>query len=257
MRKIFSFVMIVAMIFSASFVFAAEKEKAEGWKPYAEISAAVHSGYVDEYAGASYYKNTLFTQSLMIGLDKDGTGIYVQADNFIPTEKETAETDFYAGVYTEIAGVKFDIGYGRYWLREKGEIDYNGVYAEITFPAPFLGITPFVKGEYRFAEKIENENGEKVSLNGFVYYGGLRRDFQIHERVNLIAEVSVGGNTGIYDMPAENLSFAREKLEIEISLTDWLKLKASALTQQNLGKEEGIAADTDKLLVSGGVSLNF
>lgn len=255
MKKILS-VFVVMIVFSASFVFAAE-EKSEGWTPTAEISAAVHNRYVDEYSGALYFNKAMSSQSVMIGLDKDGTGIYIQADNFIPTEEETAETDFYAGVYTEVAGVKVDIGYGRYWIREEGEIDYNGVYAEITFPAPFLGITPFIKGEYRFAEKIEAEDGEKISMDGFVYYGGLRREFQIHERVNLIAEVSVGGNTGIYDMPAENLSFAREKIEIEISLVEWLKLKASALTQQNLGKEQGIAADTEKFFVSGGIALTF
>lgn len=256
MKKVF-FAVLVAVVVLVSFSAFAAEEKSEGWTPTAEISAAVHNRYVDEYSGALYFNKAVSNQSVMVGLDKDGTGFYIQADNFIPTEEETAETDFYAGVYTEIYGVKIDAGYGRYWIREVGEVNFNGVYAEITFPAPAWGITPFVKGEYRFAEKVEAENGEKISMNGFVYYGGLRREFQIHERVSLTAEVSVGGNTGIYDMPAENLSFAREKVELTISLTDWLKLKASALTQQNLGREEGIAADTEKFFVSGGIAMTF
>ena len=239
----------------------ATEEKAPTWKPIGEVSAVVRNQYVDPYAGAKTYQKPLFSQSVMVGLDKDGTGIYVQAENFIPTEGETKETDFYAGFYTEIKGVKIDVGYGRYWIREAEEVDFNGVYAEITFPAPFFEIVPFVKGEYRFSKKVEAEDGEKVSLDGFVYYVGLKREFKIHERVSMTAEVGVGGNTGIYGMPAENLSFAREKLEIKISLVEWMKaeakFKASVMTQQNLGRRDGIAADTDKIFVSGGIAVEY
>lgn len=259
MKKVFSVVAVVVMFVFSANVFASEEENAEGWVPTTEISSVVYNGYIDEYSGAKTYEKTLFTQSVMVGLDKDGTGIYVQAENFSPLEKdEMEETDFYAGIYTEIYGVKFDIGYGRYWIREAGEIDFNGVYAEITFPAPFLGIVPFVKAEYRFAEKVKAEDGEEISLNGFVYYGGFQREFQIHERVSLTAEVSVGGHDGIYNMPVENLAFAREKLELKISLTDWLSLKGSALTQQNIGDKYGIATDVEKkVFVSGAIVLTF
>lgn len=259
MKKVFSVIVFVVMFVFVTSAFAAEEEKEEGWKPYAEISAGVHNKYVEEYSGALYFNKAMSNQSVMVGLDKDGTGIYLQAENFSPFDREeTEETDFYAGAYAKIYGVKFDIGYGRYWIREVGEVDFNGVYAEVTFPAPFWGIVPFIKGEYRFAEKIETENGEKVSLDGFVYYGGLSKEFEIiPERLKLTLEASIGGHTGIYNMPAENLSFAREKIEIEISLTEWLKLKASALTQQNLGKEEGIAADTEEAFVSGALVFSF
>ena len=236
---------------------AADEEKKEGIKPFAEVSAVFRNQYVDPYSGEKTYQKPLFSQSAMVGVDRNGIGFYIQAENFVPTEGETKETDFYVGFYTEIKGVKIDAGYGRYWIREKGEVDFNGIYAEITFPAPIWGITPFIKGEYRFSERVENEDGEGISQNGFVYYGGLRREFQIHERVNLLAEVSVGGHTGIYGMPAENLSFAREKLEISISITNWLKVKASAMTQQNLGLRDGIAADTDKLFVSGVIVISL
>ncbi|NLD82096.1 MAG: hypothetical protein GX642_13145 [Smithella sp.] len=47
-----------------------------------------------------------------------------------------------------------------------------------------------------------------------------------------MAEVSVDGNTGIYEMAAENLSFARKKLEVLISIMTWMKIKASGMTQQ-------------------------
>lgn len=281
MKKIMVVMAVAMFVFSVGIVFAADEalinkpaaaeekaaageateEKAPTWKPTGEVSSVVRNQYVDPYAGAKTYQKPLFSQSVMVGLDKDGTGVYVQAENFVPTEGETKETDFYVGFYTEIKGVKIDAGYGRYWIREKGEVDFNGIYAEITFPAPIWGITPFIKGEYRFAKRVENEDGEGISQNGFVYYVGIRREFQLHERVSAIAEIGGGGNTGIYSLPAENLSFAREKLEIKISLMEWMKveakIKASIMTQQNLGLREGIAADTDKLFVSGAIVLTF
>jgi hypothetical protein len=256
MKKIISSVMALIIVL-VSFVNARAGEKEEGWMPTAEISVAVHNAYVDDYSGAAYYRNTMFFQSAMVGLDKSGTGCYFQADNYSPSEQETRETDFYVGFYTRVVGVKIDAGYGRYWVREAGALDFNGVYAEITFPSPIWKIIPFVKAEYRFAERMELADGSKVSLDGFLYQGGIKREFQIHERVNLTTEVSVGGNTGIYGRPAENLSFAREKLEVLISIMTWMKIKASAMTQQNLGLREGIAADTDRIFVSGAVVLTF
>ena len=92
-------------------------------------------------------------------------------------------------------------------------------------------------------------------MNGFMYYGGIKHEFKPHEKVSIIAEVGAGGNTGVYGMQAENMSFSREKLELTISITDWLKLKGSIATQQNLGLQNGIAADTDKVFASGAVAI--
>ena len=82
-----------------SFVNAGADEKEEGWMPTAEISVAVHNAYVDDYSGAVYYRNTMFFQSAMVGLDKSGTGCYFQTENFSPSEQETRDTDFYFGFY--------------------------------------------------------------------------------------------------------------------------------------------------------------
>jgi hypothetical protein len=257
MRKTFSVVVIAAMlIFLANFAFAAEEQK-EGWKPFAEISAAVHSAYIDEYSGAATFEKTLFSQSITAGMDKNGIGFYVQGQNFSPSEQEARETDLYAGVYVEKFGMKLDAGYARYWVREKGNIDYNGIYASVDLPAIWWKVVPFVKAEYRFAEKIINEDGAKVSMDGLLYLGGLKREFKLHERLSLMAEVSLGGNSGIYGMPAESLAYTREKLEATFSITEWLKLKASAMTQQNLGKRDGIANDTEKLFGSFAVVMTF
>ena len=167
-------------------------------------------------------------------------------------KEESEETDFYAGFYTEVAGVKLDAGYAYYWVRESGELDYHAVYAAIDFPAIFWQIVPFVKAEYDFAK-----GSSEISMDGLLYYGGLKREFQLHERVSLLTEISVGGNTGIYGVSAENLAFAREKVEVSFSLTEALKLKVSALTQQNLGKSEGIAAKTDKLFAGAAIVWTF
>ena len=75
--------------------------------------------------------------------------------------------------------------------------------------------------------------------------------------MNITTEVSAGGNTGIYGMSAENLSFVREKLDITVSLLEQLKINLSGLTQQNLGKKDGIAADTEKIFVSATMVLSF
>lgn len=250
---------VMMMIFSAN-VFAAEEEKVGGWKPFAEISATAHSSYLDDYSGSRYYEKFTFVQSTIVGLDKnDAMGIYVQSENFFPFGKnEYEETDLYIAFYAKFYGVKIDTGFGRYWIWKNGECDYNGIFAEVTFPSPFFKIVPFVKGEYRFADKKgEDEDGNEFSQNGFLYMGGLKREFQLHERVNLTAKISFGGHTGIYGMPAENLSFAREELELEILVTEWLKIKGSAATQQNLGRRDGIAANTNILFVSGGIGGTF
>jgi hypothetical protein len=256
MKKILITALILSII-SVGSVNAEEKQNTEAWTPTVEAAVGVHNAYVDEYSGSYLYRNTVGTQSLMLGIEKSGTGFYVQVDNFTPFKGEILETDFYAGFYIEIHGVKIDSGYSRYWVRETGETDFNGVYTEITLPALGWELNPFVKAEYRFAEKVEQEDGHKISLDGFLYLFGLKREFQIHDKVQLMAEVSLGGNTGIYGMSAENLSFAREKVEMKISLLEKLNLKLAAMTQQNLGKDKGIATDTDKVFVMAGIEFTI
>jgi len=275
----FLIVLVAAMfIFSTNFTFAAEEtftaavdtatinqptkaiavaaEKEAGWKPTAEVAVGIHAGHVGG-TGKISYTETMSTQTITVSAEKNGTGLYVQAENFAPFEKEAKETDFYAGFYTEVKGMKIDIGYGRYWVREIGELDYNALYAAVDLPKIFWQIVPFVKAEYDFAQKTVNENGTETSMDGFYYSGGFKREFKIHERVSLNAEVSVGGNTGIYNMPAENLAFAREKVGIEISLAEQWKLKVSVLTQQNLGRAGGIAEGTDKVYPTAAVVWTF
>jgi hypothetical protein len=234
---------------------------AGGWKPTAEVSVGIHNEYLNEASGALSYDKAMSNQSVMVGLDKNGTGFYLQAENFAPLEKEESmETDFYIGFYTEVAGMKFDTGYARYWVRETEALDYDAIYASVEFPQIGWQIVPFVKAEYDFAGKEhETEATEKVSVSkdGFMYRGGLKREFQLHERVSLLAEFSVGGNTGIYGLPAENLAFAREKVEVSFSLAERWKLKVAGLTQQNLGKREGIAVDTDRLFASAVIVWTF
>lgn len=260
MKKALVVMMVAVMVFSVGIVLAGEKE--ESWKPTAEVSVGIHSKYLNEASGALSYDKAMSNQSVMVGLDKNGTGFYIQAENFVPFEKEDfKETDFYLGFYTEMVGMKFDVGYAHYWVRESGELDYHAVYAAVDFPEIGWQIIPFVKAEYDFAKRLseEDENGNisETSMNGLMYYGGLKREFQIHERVSLVAEVGVGGNTGVYGLPAENLAYAREKMEVSFSLADQWKLKVSALTQQNLGEKNGIATDTDKLFVSAVIVWTF
>lgn len=234
--------------------YAAEEEKAaeEEIKPFAEVELSILNAKIDDYSGSASYKKPLFRQLATVGLDKNGNGICFIADNFSPSEGEIRETDLYVDAYAEFYGVKIDVGYGRYLVREFKEVDYNGIYIEVVLPALLWGVTPFAKAEYRFSEKIEG-----VSMDGFMYNGGIKREFQLHERVNLVAEASFGGNTGLYGMPAENIAYIRERLVVSISITEWLKLKGSAMTQQNLGLQDGIAADTDRLFVSAGVVGTF
>lgn len=253
LAALIAFILIMAVMVTD--VFAVEGE--EDWKPTAEVSIGVHNGMVDDYLGAASFNKSFVREAATVGMEKGETGFYVMGENFSTSEKEPRNTWLYVGGYAKIVGVKIDSGLAYYWTREKGEVDYYGVYSELTFPEIFWKIAPFIKAEYRFAEKFTNADGGKTSMDGFLYIGGLKREFQIHRRVSLEAEVSVGGNTGIYGMPAENLSFTREKITIAISLTEQLKLKVSALTQQNLGLCEGIAADTDRLFVSAAIVWAF
>jgi hypothetical protein len=259
---------LVVVICLASSVLAGEKISGldnleiNAWKPTAEVAVGIHSKYLNEASGALSYDKAMSNQSVMVGLDKNGTGLYFQAENFAPFEKEEfRETDFYVGFYMEVVGMKFDAGYGRYWVREVGELDYHAVYVAIDFPTISWQIVPFVKAEYDFAKKLSKNdefgNISEMSMNGLMYYGGLKREFKLHERVNLIAEVGVGGHAGVYGMPAENLAYSREKVEILFSLTEQLTLKVSALTQQNLGKSAGIANDTKKLFAGAALVWTF
>ncbi|MBU2028310.1 hypothetical protein KJ761_00245 [Patescibacteria group bacterium] len=250
MKKTFLVVAVAMTIFSAGFVSAGEKEG--GWTPTAEVAIGIHSRQVDG-SGALFYDRAVSNQAVTLGLDKKGTGLYIQAENFAPLEKEeNREIDFYVGFYTEIVGMKFDAGYGHFWVRESGELDYHAAYLGIDFPEIGWQIVPFVKTEYDFAK-----GSPEVSMDGFMYYGGFKREFQIHERVGLVAELGIGGNTGVYGMPAENLAYAREKVEISIFLAKQWKLKLTGLTQQNLGQTEGIAADTDRLFASAVIIWTF
>lgn len=261
MKKIFAVLTILAMIFSVNFAFAEEKEEELKWRVIGDVSVGMHNKYVDEATGSISYDNPVSTQSATIGVEKGDTGLYFQVENFSPFEKqESEETDLYLGFYKEACGMKFDAGIAHYWVREKGEIDYNAVYGSVDFPEVFWKIVPFLKAEYRFAtqkEWIEDDEGDEhpVSLDGFVYYGGFKREFKVTKKVSLNTEVGVGGNTGIYGGHAENLAYVREKVEVSIELIENLNLKIAGMTQQNLGRKDGIASRTDKPFLS--LSLNW
>ena len=266
------FVAAVSLFFlSIGFVNAEEKQIIEEWKPGVELTLGVHSGYVEEISGTVLLNKPVFIQTATLYAEKKSTGFYVMAANFSPSEQESRETDFYAGFYTELAGVKIDAGYAYYWWREDMAIDFQGAYALFVFPQFIWQIHPFLNAEYRFAEKkvvdlypdtyhrrVEREcEFANENLSGFLYHGGLKREFKVNERLNITTEVSAGGNTGIYGMSAENLSFVREKLDVTVSLLEQLKINFSGMTQQNIGKEEGIAADTEKIFVSATIVLSF
>ena len=266
------FVAAVSLFFlSIGFVNAEEKQNNDGWKPGAEFTLGAHSGYVEEISGTVLFSKPVFIQTATLYAEKKGSGFYVMAANFSPSEQESRETDFYAGFYTELANVKIDAGYAYYWWREDLAIDFQGAYALLVFPSLIWQIFPFANAEYRFAEKkvvdlYPDAYHKRVkrecefaddNLSGFIYHGGLKREFKVNERLNITTEVSAGGNTGIYGMSAENLSFVREKLDITVSLLEQLKINLSGLTQQNLGKKDGIAADTEKIFVSATMVLSF
>jgi hypothetical protein len=259
MKRLLVVMTVLAMIFSVSFAFAEEETK--GWKPFGEANIKMHNKYIDEVTGSISYDNPVSTQSVMGGAEKDEIGLYVQAENFSPLEKqESKETDFYLGLYAEAYGMKFDASYAYYLVREKGEPDYHAFYGSVDSPEICWGIILFAKAEYRFAtrkEWVEDEEGNEhpVSLDGFAYYGGFKREFKVTEKVSLNAEVGVGGNTGIYGGQAENLAYAREKVEISIEMIENLNLKIAGMTQQNLGRKDGIASRTDKPFLS--LSLNW
>jgi len=247
MKRLLAVSVAVAVVF----VFLVSSALSEDWKPTAEVSVGIHSGQVGG-AGGLFYDKAVSNQAVTLGLDKGGTGFYVQAENFAPLEKKAKkETDLYLGGYMEIFGAKVDAGVAHYWVRESGELNWYAAYVGIDFPEVGWKITPFIKAEYDFAIN------SAISMDGLMYRGGVKREFQLHKRVSLMAELSAGGNTGIYGMSAENLAFAREKLEVSIILAEQWKLKISGLTQQTLGKRDGIAADTDRLFASAAIVWTF
>jgi hypothetical protein len=239
MKKFFSIVVAMAIFFSASFVFAQEEKEKDGWKVSGEVSVGIHSKYVDEISGELSYGRPVSTQSAMIGVEKDATGFYLKAENFIPFEKKEAkESDFYLGFYTEAKGMKFDFGYAHYWVRKDGESDCHAVYGVVDFPQIGWRVVPFAKAEYRIAS-------EKRGEGGFVYRGGLKREFPIHKKVSLTAEMSMGGNSGIHGYKVDNISFGRAKAEASVEISEQLKFKIYAFAQRNLGSDGGIASGTN------------
>lgn len=223
-----------------------------GWKPTAEASATFNSSNVGG-SGMILHEKPFASQLIKIGIDKDETlGGYVKTENFSTSGKEPRETDFYAGAYGKFGGISIDLGVAEYWMREKSINNCYAIYASADFPALFLGINPFINMEYDFSEKVEGK-----SMDGLFYQGGLKREFKLHERVSLDTEISLGGNTGVYGLPAENLAFSRESVGINISLTSWLKINGSVMTQQIWGLQDGIAKNTDRPFVSGAIVGSF
>lgn len=266
------FLTAIALIFlSRGFVNAEAQQKTGEWKPGMEMTLGAHNGYVEEISGAALFSKPVFIQTATLYAEKKGSGFYLMAVNFSPEKQESEETDFYAGFYAVLAGVQIDAGYAYYWWREDPAIDFQGVYGLFVLPKFVWEIYPFVNAEYRFAEKKVTDLYPDIShrrlerkcefadedLGGFLYQGGIKRNFKLNERFSVMAEVSLGGNTGLYGLPAENLGFVREKVDMVISPFKPLTINLSGLTQQNLGKEEGIAADTEKIFISATMVWSF
>ncbi|MFA5777718.1 MAG: hypothetical protein WC906_04730 [Parcubacteria group bacterium] len=261
MKRLIAVMAVLAFFFSVGISSAEEKSKVS-WRVIGDASVSIHNKYADEITGEMYYDNPISTQSATVGVEKENTGLYIKAENYAPLRHEPKETDVYFGFYTEACGMEFDVGFAHYWMREKGEIDYNAIYGEVNFPEVIWGIVPFLKAEYRFAtqkEWVEDEEGNEYSnsLDGFAYYGGFKREFKVTEKVSLNVEVGAGGNTGIYGGQAENLAYAREKVEVSVELIENLNLKIAGMTQQNLGRKDGISSRTDKPFVGASIVWNF
>ena len=257
MKKTFAVLVVLAIVFSVGFVFAEEKENKDSWKFFGEASVGMHNKYVDDDTGELWYDKSISTQSAMIGFEKAGTGFYFQADNFVPFEKqESKETDIYLGFYTEAWGMKFDGGLGHYWTREKGEADWHSLYGSVDFPSLGWGIVPFTKAEYRLAtrkEWVEDENGNEnpVSLNGFFYQVGLKREFKLTEKVSIVAKLTSGGNTGALGYETSNLAYIGGKVEGVIDVGNNFKLKPTVYYQKNLGGEGSVAAEANEKIFLG------
>lgn len=267
-----TFLTAIALIFlSRGFVNAEAQQKTGEWKPGLEMTLGVHDGYVEEISGAALFSKPVCIQTATLYAEKKGSGFYAMAVNFSPEKQESEETDFYAGFYTDLPGVQIDAGYAYYWWREDLAIDFQGVYGLFVLPKFVWEIYPFVNAEYRFAEKKVTDLYPDIShrrlkrqcefsdedLGGFLYQAGFKKNFTINKRFSIMTEVSLGGNTGLYGLSAENLGFIREKLDIVISPFKPLTINISGMTQQNLGKEEGIAADTEKMFVSATMVWSF
>lgn len=257
MKKLFAVLVVLAMVFSTSFSFAEEKKEKDGWKFNSEANVGMHNRYVDEDTGELWFSKPVSIQSAMIGFEKAETGFYFQVENFAPFEKqESKETDFYLGFYTEAWGMKFDGGYGHYWTRERGEADWHSFYGSVDFPLLRWGIIPFAKAEYRLAtqkEWVEDDNGGEypISLNGFLYQVGLKREFKLTEKVSVVARLTSGGNTGALGYETSNLAYVGGKVEGVIDVGNNLKLKPAVYYQKNLGSDGNIASEADGKLFAG------
>jgi hypothetical protein len=262
MKKRLAFLAMALVIFSAGFVLAEGNERAEqearSWELTGEMGMGIHSGYYDD-TGEKTYKHPVSTQTVTVNYEKDGTGVYIQAENFIPfRNEESKETDFYVGFFTEAWEMKFDFGYAHYWAWERGSINYHALYGKIEFPEIFWGIVPFLKAEYRIANRSGLDDfGNPISMDGFWYQGGLKRHFELNKKLTLNTEVAVGGNTGIHGYKAENLAFVREKAELTYALDEQWKLKLMGMGQQGLGGKNGIAGGTDEWVVSFWIVYTF
>ena len=245
MKRIVVILLVAAMVSSASIGYA-EEEKEKTLE--VEVAAGVASGYIDLVAGQLWYDKPVSIQHITL-LSK--LGLYAHVANYSPFTSEMKETDMYLGYYKEFWGMSIETGYAYYMVHKAGELSYHALYAEMELPKIWWQITSFVRGEYRIAtgkavQTDEDGNIQRTSQDGFLYFGGLKREFKLSDSFSLEIKGTLGGNTGLYGMPAENLAFLREQITLSYALDKHWSVKGWGMTQQNLGRDEGIATGTQK-----------
>ena len=247
MKRILAVLAVLAVLVSSvNFVFAADKEETGKWNVIAGAKLGIENRLLDEMTGEVLFSKPVFTQGALIGVERNKTtGFYLAVENHQSLQNEYDQTYIYFGGYTKIWGIKIDGGYAHYWIRTKDEIDYHGIYTEFEFPQVFT-VTPVVKMEYRMGKGVSvDDGGVRHNMNGFAYYGGVKKELKVSDSVSVIPEIGAGGNTGIYDSGTDNLAYARAKVSASIDLGKEIKLKPYVLYQKNLGSQEGIAADAN------------
>lgn len=237
-------VLVAAMVFSASFVSAEEKEKTFS----VDISTAFLSQYVGGLSGSVAHDDFVIQPDITV--THNPSGLYFDMwGSYSPNGREDFgdEIDYIVGISRDIGSVNLGIYYAYYNCYKLGEHtdgDVHAVGTTITLPK-FWGLEPYIKAEYDWVVGFSDDNGLMYKVGG---------SFSPIE--NLTIDLSAGGHTEIYGTRAEEVAFGRLTAAYEIKLAENLCLVPEINFQKRLGYSEengGMTKDN----VWGGITLSW
>lgn len=202
MKKIFTILVMVAVLCCSALVWAEEAEKKEEKAFTISGELGIFAPHVSEYTGEKISNSVVAQPSAT--LTHNSTGIYISAIGYI-LRNGVDEAAVYLGKSTSLGDWVFDTGIGFDAVEKMGTVDgdFFVVYTGVDFPEA-IGIIPFAYIEADIPFHREYAEG------GVLWKVGARNEkpFEIVKQP-LDLKIEAGGNDGAYETDSRVVSFIR------------------------------------------------